>query len=72
MATFSTDIITNEDYQNIRRASMKGGFVHTFWSVGGTTFFNTKTPYNLCKELQEIISLEDNSWNDILEVGNKK
>lgn len=67
-ATFTVNI-DHDDYQKIRKASMRGNFPHKFTrKTNGDTTFKTGTPKKLANDLEKLIDSGETSWNEILDV----
>lgn len=60
--------VSNEDYQKIRHASMRGGFEHEFAITGSTVKVKTRHPQALVKDLEKLIDPGETSWAEILEI----
>lgn len=61
--------IDDADYQQIRRASMRGNFNHKFSrKTNGDVRFTTRQPQRLAKDLEKIIDSGETSWTDILDI----
>lgn len=67
-ATFSANI-SHDDYQQIRKASMRGNFTHKFErKTNGDTKFKTTHPKKLAADLEKLIDSGETSWSEILGV----
>jgi len=58
--------LTDLEYQQIRKASMRGLFSHKFKRVNDTVTFLTNSPNKLASDLEKIIDSGETSWNEIL------
>lgn len=61
--------ITEQEYQDLRQASMRGKLEADFEMINSTVRFTTRNPKRLCEELQRIIDAGETSWYEIFDVN---
>jgi hypothetical protein len=64
--------LTDRDYQQIRKASMRGLFAHKFKRVNDEVIFLTDSPNKLASDLEKIIDSGETSWSEILGIQENK
>lgn len=60
--------LTEQDYQTLRNASMRGQFIADFWEDDGVTKISSKNPRQLVDELEALLDSGADSWASILNV----
>jgi len=58
--------LNDEEYAELRKASMTGKFMHDFEKIGGTVKVKTHRPHLLAEELENVIPSGETSWREIL------
>lgn len=58
--------ISDDEYQQLRKASMRGMFPHKFKKIDDEVVFSTREPNKLAQDLEKIVDSGETSWTEIL------
>lgn len=62
-------VLTDAEYQVLRKEGMSGKFEHEISRVGENVKIKTRTPQRLVKDMERLIDPGETSWYEILDIA---